>query len=701
MKRKIQITACFIFILFCFNSVFAKKVEIKLAEQVALNFYLERFNAINHSGLKTVSISERYTVKDNSENVYYIFNIGNNGFIIVSADDVVYPILGYSFESTYSEQNQPPQFIYWMDTYKRQILNAIKSKLSSTPEIESEWTRLQVKPDEFSSEKNIKAVTPLLLSTWDQGDCYNDLCPLDDTSSAGNGIVWAGCVATAMAQVMYYYRYPLQGQDSNSYYSSYGVLSANFGNTTYDWNAMTNSCNGSNIAISTLLYHCGVSVDMNYGPNGSGISDMGDAANSLVTYFKYSSSIQFDYKDMYSNVQWENILKNEFDNNRPVLYAGFGDDGGHAFVCDGYQGTNYFHFNWGWSGYANGYFYLNALNPGANDLTQYQQAIYNIYPGSGYPYNCAGTETLTSLVGSFEDGSGPSNYQNNSDCSWLIAPTCIKHINLFFDDFNTEAVNDVMTIYDGSNASAPVLATVSGTTFPLSVSSTGPTMFIKFTTNGSLTSSGWHVSYKTTFPAYCGVTTLNAISDTFTDGSGTCDYNSSTVCRWQIEPPNAGSVTLHFTDFNIEPVYDFVKIVDPVTSTVLATYSGPNIPASVTSNSGKMLIYFVSNSSITAAGWTAYYTATVGLENFIKIKKLTVFPNPADDLLHISFDTEGADKICVNLINSIGKLVFAENFISAFGKMTREIDVSSLAKGIYNLRIITSDETINKKVVIE
>ncbi|MFA5782996.1 MAG: C10 family peptidase, partial [Bacteroidales bacterium] len=598
MKRKIQITACFIFILFCFNSVFAKKVEIKLAEQVALNFYLERFNAINHSGLKTVSISERYTVKDNSENVYYIFNIGNNGFIIVSADDVVYPILGYSFESTYSEQNQPPQFIYWMDTYKQQISNAIKSKLSSTAEIDSEWFRLKVKADEFSPEKETKAVTPLLFSTWDQGDCYNDLCPLDAASSTGNGRVWAGCVATAIAQVMYYYRYPLQGQGSHSYTpwsGNYGTLSANFGTATYDWNAMTNSCAGTNNAIATLLYHCGVSVNMDYGPDGSS-ANTSDAVNTLPNYFKYSSNIQDVYKNFYSTSDWENLIRTELDNKRPVLYSGFDPSppySGHAFVCDGYQGTNYFHFNWGWSGYYNGYFYLSSLNPGGNDLSSGQEAVIGIYPGSGYPYNCTGTKTLTSLVGSFEDGSGPSNYQNNSDCGWLIAPACVVHINLFFDDFSTEAVNDVMTIYDGSNASAPVLATVSGTNFPSSVSSTGPTMFIKFTTNGSNTSSGWQVSYTTTFPTYCGITTLNAASNTFTDGSGNCNYNNSAVCQWRLEPTNAGSVTLHFIDFNTEPVNDFVKIVDPVTSTVLATYSGPNIPASVTSNSGKMLIYFV------------------------------------------------------------------------------------------------------------
>jgi len=703
MKRKISIITCFIFILFCFNSVFAKKVEIKLAEQVALNFYLERFNAINHSGVKTVSISERYTVKDNSEDMYYVFNIENNGFIIVSADDVVYPILGYSFESAYSEQNQPPQFIYWMNAYKQQISNAIKSKLSSTPEIESEWARLKFKPDEFFSEKNIKAVTPLLLSTWSQGDCYNDLCPLDATSSAGNGRVWAGCVATTMAQVMYYYRYPSQGLGSHSYYSAYGLLSANFGDSTYDWNAMTNSCNGSNIAISTLLYHCGVAVDMNYDPNGSS-ADMEYAVNSMVTYFKYSSTIDYSYKHDYSNTQWETLLKTELNNKRPIMYAGYGStSGGHAFVCDGYQGTNYFHFNWGWSGNYDGYFYLNALNPAGADFTQDQEAIYNIYPGSGYPYYCVDTKTLTSLVGSVEDGSGPSNYQNNSDCSWLIAPPCVDHINLFFDDFSTEAVNDVMTIYDGSNASAPVLATVSGTNFPPSVSSTGPAMFIKFTTNGSLVSSGWHVNYTTTLPVYCGVTTLTTASDTFTDGSGTCNYNNSAVCRWQIEPTNAGSVTLHFTDFNTEPVKDIVRIVDPVTSTTLATYSGPNIPASVTSNSGKMLIYFVSNSSITAAGWTAYYTSTPsGLEDFNTVKELSVYPNPVKYQLHISFSIPDGKDATLQLLDIIGQTVYTEELASNTGSFSKDIDASLLSKGIYNLRIITtSGETINKKVVIE
>ncbi|NTW34294.1 MAG: hypothetical protein HGB12_17025, partial [Bacteroidetes bacterium] len=335
--------------LFCsvYNqSVYAKKVEIEQAKLVAVNFYLEQ--SVTTLSSKSVSITGNYKISNNSLILYYIFNFSNNGFVIVAADDALTPILGYSYESVYTEQNQPSQFISWMDSYKKQISKAITSNYIATPEIKAAWERLNVKLKDFKAVKEIQATTPLLLSKWSQDECYNDLCPADAAGPGGK--CYVGCVATAMGQVMYYYRYPNQGQGSHSYYSNYGNLSVNFGTSTYDWNAMTNSCDISNSAIAKLLYHCGVSVDMNYAPDASG-AYMDDAKDALKNHFKYSSNIQIADKDSYTSTAWENLLKNELDNKRPVLYSGDDvNDGGHAFVCDGYQGTNYFHFDWGWAG---------------------------------------------------------------------------------------------------------------------------------------------------------------------------------------------------------------------------------------------------------------------------------------------------------------------------------------------------------------
>jgi hypothetical protein len=225
-----------------------------------------------------------------------------------------------------------------------------------------------------------RSVNPLLGTTWNQSCFYNELCPSDPNAPYGYcGHVPVGCVALAMAQVMKYWDYPVSGTGSHSYYASpYGWQSADFGNTTYEWDNMPGSLNNDNLSVATLIYHCAVSVNMQFGPNGSG-AFTGDARNSLVNYFDYDAEAAFIYKSSYSDPVWESMLRDELDMGRPVIYRGQGT-GGHAWVCDGYAADNYFHMNWGWGGYANGYFYLSALNPAGNNFNSNQAAIMGIVP---------------------------------------------------------------------------------------------------------------------------------------------------------------------------------------------------------------------------------------------------------------------------------------------------------------------------------
>ena len=189
---------------------------------------------------------------------------------------------------------------------------------------------------------------------------------------------------------MKYWEYPSQGIGFHSYNEDdYGTLSANFASTTYNWAAMPNNVTSSNNAVATLMYHCGVSVDMNYGVGGSSAQTL-DVANALINYFGYSPQIEGLYKTNYSNVQWINLLKTDLDNNRPIQYAGSGNGGGHSFVCDGYDNNDWFHFNWGWGGSSDGYFDLDYLNPGSlgtgggtGGFNTNQRAIIGIQPPSG------------------------------------------------------------------------------------------------------------------------------------------------------------------------------------------------------------------------------------------------------------------------------------------------------------------------------
>ncbi len=372
MKR-ISILLLLLAGLFSFSK--ADIVNQTVAADAAKNHYFNYSVGIDYT---SISLDLVYTKTIDGQPLFYIFNVSDNeGFVIISAEDNVYPILGYSFEDSYTDQPgfDATNFNYWMDNYSDQIIYARENALMADELISSTWSQLLVYNP---SPESVDNVTPLLTTTWDQGTYYNELCP--SASGGPGGHVWAGCVATAMGQVMKYHNYPEQGTGSHSYNcAGYGNQSANFGTTTYNWSSMPNSVYSSNMAVATLLYHLGVSVDMQYSTSGSGAFSS-DARDALVNYFNYSSNAQLVSKNSFPIETFENKLKNELNLNRPVYYAGSGSAGGHAFVCDGYQGSNYFHFNWGWSGYANGYFYLNNLNPGGMQFNQNQSAMFYVYP---------------------------------------------------------------------------------------------------------------------------------------------------------------------------------------------------------------------------------------------------------------------------------------------------------------------------------
>ena len=371
MTKKILHTA--LFLLFLNSIVFAGEVSVDKARDIAKNLYFERACQFSDVKYEKIIFSDELIIKENQTLLFYVFNLPDNkGFVIVSAEDNVYPILGYSFESNYSEEDQPPAFIDWFENYKDQIIYVKKNKLKSTPEIKSQWEKYSTKPEK--STKNY--VEPLIQTAWDQDCYYNEQCPVDYSGACDRARV--GCVAVAMAQVMKYHNYPPQGTGSHGYYSSYGYLSANFGETTYNWDDMPDYITDFNFEIAQIGSHCGIAVEMMYGPNGSGAySD--DVRTALMDYFGYSPGITLEWKEYYSNSDWEELLKSELDALRPLYNRGSGS-GGHAFVCDGYQDNNHFHFNWGWGGLYNGYYYVSNLHPGTHYYSENQAVLINVKP---------------------------------------------------------------------------------------------------------------------------------------------------------------------------------------------------------------------------------------------------------------------------------------------------------------------------------
>lgn len=364
---------------------FAMSVDLEKASLVAKNFYYER------SGGDTFIISEVHPVIRGLETIMYCFDGDiDQGFVIVAADTRVYPVLGYSFNGNFVHDTllQSSSFKWLMDHYAGQIIYVKDYSTSATQEAIDAWNHYG-EGENFSS-LHVETVLPLLgNNAWGQGCFYNAMCPADNTAASYCYRALVGCAATSMSQVMWYWSYPSQGIGSHTYtHPVYGNLSADFGATNYDWAAMPESLSGYNTAVATISYHAGVSIEMNYGPTGSGALPS-SIRPALVDHFGYSSSADNIVKDNFANSVWESIIRAEHDSLRPVLYYGYNPNtsGGHGWVVDGYQGTssNHFHCNWGWNGSLNGYFYLNALTPGSSNYNANQGAIVGIVPQSTDP----------------------------------------------------------------------------------------------------------------------------------------------------------------------------------------------------------------------------------------------------------------------------------------------------------------------------
>ena len=336
-----------------FLSTIAHPVDLQTAQSVAVKF-------MGASDAQLVSTYQ--TVKSTA--AFYVFNT-EDGFVIVSADDCETPIIGYSHEGRFDTNNVPVQMEAYLQDFVARIQYGIENHLEADELTAKQW-KLVKNAGRLYERKDSKSVEPLLTEMWEQGCHYNELCPTFSKVPCGHAEV--GCVAVAMGQIMHYWRYPETGWGSNSYNNSGFQLSADFGNTVYDWDHMPDSLTDDSSdaeieAVATLLFHCGVSVNMKYETNGSG-ADSGDVPDALVRYFNYSRRLHFEKR---------------LDLQRPVFYGGKGSQGSHAFVCDGYDGNDLLHFNWGW-GRANGYFALGNLNPIGYSFNEKNIAILDINP---------------------------------------------------------------------------------------------------------------------------------------------------------------------------------------------------------------------------------------------------------------------------------------------------------------------------------
>ena len=310
---------------------------------------------------------------------FFVFNTGEHSFVIIAGDDAHRPVIGYSEQSAFDASNIPPALSYYLDGVA-ECISLLRNAVAA-PDVAAEWASV-LEHGRLVSRHGGRGTGYFCQTQWDQTYPYNYCCPDDPAGSGGHAIV--GCLATAMSQLMRFWAYPSQGIGSHCYYhEDYGQICADFGNTTYDWDNMPNklsdnSTEAEKLATGTLCFHCGVTIDMGYGPDGSGGAS-GPIPGVMHTYFNYCDAIVQLSRNDFETETWKTMVREQFDMGWPMYYGGCEDGGCHAFVCDGYDDFDMFHFNLGWGGGSDGWYLIDDA-----PYTHPADAMFNFVPAEVY-----------------------------------------------------------------------------------------------------------------------------------------------------------------------------------------------------------------------------------------------------------------------------------------------------------------------------
>lgn len=316
-----------------------------------------------------------------SESAVYVFSRESApGFYVLAADDAVGDIvLGYSDSSRFSADNMSPGMKWLLKTYSAKVSRCAASAAPSSPK---------------GAPQGLQAVEPLLSTLWDQYEPYNDKCPVIKGERAVTG-----CVATAMAQVMKKHQWPASGTGSYSYVFNGISVSSDFSSHVYGWDNMLDDYYDQYYepigtpeqreAVAQLMFDCGVAAKMLYSSSGSSAKTI-DGGAGMTKYFNYDKSMEYVLRGWYTDDDWMRLMHDQISQGLPVIYAGDSEEGyGHAFILDGYDGEGYFHFNWGWGGYDDGYFSISSDAAPGEDIgfVCNQEALVNIRPDMGSSYS--------------------------------------------------------------------------------------------------------------------------------------------------------------------------------------------------------------------------------------------------------------------------------------------------------------------------
>lgn len=377
-----------LFSIFLSGILFAKDIPLEKAKALAGNFFqTSSMSRATTSSVRLIWDGENISTRASGASpAYYVFNNDSGkGFVVVAGDDVVMPILGYSYENSFPQDDLPANLKSWMEGLHGQINAARRDNLKSTWAVKQAWNTINTD----------NLVVKLETALWNQEMPYNNACPIINGRKT-----YTGCTITAMAIVMKYHEWPDMGIGTVPGYTTltYGYRVPDcILNRPYDWAKMplvyNNYSTEEGDQVAALMYDCGVMLQANYKPIGSSGTEayLMDIASLLSTYMKYDKSARYLSRASYSNEEWHGLLQKELKEKRPVIYSGHNDKGGHTFVLDGYTEDDYYSVNWGWGGHCNGYFLLSALEP-------YEQGA----GGTGKHYN----DIQSAVVGLKKDEGG-------------------------------------------------------------------------------------------------------------------------------------------------------------------------------------------------------------------------------------------------------------------------------------------------------
>ena len=655
MKRTI---VSFLLVTLFFGGLQAKPVDVNTAKSLGI-----KFMNVNTSVKSSEAELVFTAVTDNGQACFYVFSMQPKGFVIVSADDRAKPILGYSTEGVFSAEEIADGLESFFTNYRAGFSQMMAANESRTDEAVNDWDRLTA-TGKLNDAKITREVAPMLTTIWNQSALYNDMCPVD--SAGPNNHVYAGCVATAMAQIINFWQWPETGRGAY-YYTCYpyGNLYVDFEKAHYHYELMPDYLDWTSRpeeiqAVAELQYHAGVSVDMGYSPDGSGAYSP-SVVGALERYFKYDESfLRFEQKYWYTNSEWENMLRENLDLGMPLYYAASGGDGGHAFVCDGYDDNNMFHFNWGWQGLDNGYYAINGFYLSHYSFPEGHEAIFGIYPDADYylkpmPVSNLQVEALSAGTNKITF-TAPSMTICEFDLDQIDSILILRNNELIHKELNASGGAEVTFIDSDAlgichYSIIPYAYEFVGD-YKRDTILNGPTCEMTFYLHDSI-GDGWIAK---------SISIVDSRGNAVTR-LGLSEGSEATV---KVEVPSEDELALHWA----------------------YTIGGKDVESSFEMYDWRGNLVYATSGKPYVGELCRFYTDCVDALDEVKEPSLVLYPNPVYALLTI----EGIDIERVEVFNALGQIVgqYRQNII----------DLSSFESGLYFLHISSVEgQMFSEKII--